>query len=110
VDAKPKRSQAQADKLRTALRESVLPALRMTQTDFARRLGVSRLTVSELLLEKRGLSPEIAARIGRLLNTTPESWLRMQEALDLWEVNQHPEKLAAIQPFKLGRGSYLARG
>jgi plasmid maintenance system antidote protein VapI len=45
-------------------------------------------------------SPEIAARIGRLLNTTPESWLRMQEALDLWEVNQHPEKLAAIQPIK----------
>jgi antitoxin HigA-1 len=82
------------------LREGVLPALRMTQTEFARRLGVSRLTVSELLLEKRGLSPEIAARIGRLLDTTPESWLRMQEALDLWQVNQHPEKLAAIQPIK----------
>ncbi len=82
------------------LREDVLLALRMTQTEFARRLEVSRLTVSELLLEKRGLSPEIAARIGRLLNTTPESWLRMQEALDLWKVNQHPEKLAAIQPIK----------
>jgi len=79
------------------LREDVLPA---TQTEFARRLGVSRLTVSELLLEKRGLSPEIAARIGRLLDTTPESWLRMQEALVLWQVNQHPEKLAAIQPIK----------
>ena len=46
------------------LREDVLPALRMTQTEFARRLGVSRLTVSELLLEKRGLSPEIAAGSG----------------------------------------------
>ena len=34
------------------LREDVLPALRMTQTEFARRLGVSRLTISELLLEK----------------------------------------------------------
>ena len=45
------------------LREDVLPTLRMTQTGFARRLGVSRLTVSELLLEKRGLSPEIAVRI-----------------------------------------------
>jgi len=59
------------------LREDVLPALRMTQTEFARRLGVSRLTVSELLLEKRRLSPEIAARIGWLINTTPESWLRI---------------------------------
>jgi addiction module HigA family antidote len=82
------------------LREDVLPALHMTQTEFARRLRVSRLTVSELLLEKRGLSPEIAARIARLLDTTPESWLRMQEALDLWKVNQYPEKLAAIEPIK----------
>ena len=82
------------------LREDMLPALGMTQTEFARRLGVSRLTVSELLLEKRSLSPEIAVRIGRLLNTTPESWLRMRGALDLWRVNQHPEKLAAIQPIK----------
>lgn len=83
------------------LKEDVLPALGMTQTELARRLGVSRLTVSELLLEKRGLSPEIAVRIGRLLNTSPESWLRMQEALDLWTVNQQPEKLAAIQPIKV---------
>ena len=78
------------------LREDVLPALHMTQTEFARRLRVSRLTVSELLLEKRGLSPEIAVRIGRLLNTTPESWLRMQEALDLWEVHQHPDRKSTV--------------
>lgn len=82
----------------TVLREDVLPALEMTQIEFAKRLGVSRLSVSELLLEKRGLSAEMATRLGKLLNTTPESWLRMQEALDLWEVRQHPEKFAAIKP------------
>ncbi len=82
------------------LREDVLPALGMTQTEFAQRLGVSRLTVSELLHEKRGMSPEMAARVGKLLNTTPESWLRMQQALDLWEVEQQPEKLAGIKPIK----------
>lgn len=80
------------------LREDVLPELGMTQTEFAKRLFVSRLTVSELLHEKRGLSPELAARIARLTNTTAESWLRMQEALDLWQVNQHPERLANIKP------------
>lgn len=82
------------------LREDVLPALEMTQTEFATRLGVSRLTVSELLLEKRGLSAEMAARIAKLLNTTPQSWLRMQEALDLWEVMQKPDRLASIKPIK----------
>lgn len=80
------------------LREDVLPALSMTQTEFARRLGVSRLTVSDLLLEKRTLSPDMAIRIGRLTNTTPESWLRMQEALDLWELRQDAERYKSIEP------------
>jgi addiction module HigA family antidote len=80
------------------LREDVLPELGMTQTELAGRLFVSRLTVSELLHEKRGLSPDMAARIARLTNTTPQSWLRMQEALDLWWVTQDPERLARIKP------------
>lgn len=65
-------------------REDVLPSLAITQTELAIRLGVSRLTVSELLHEKRGLSADLAIRIGKLTGTTPESWLRMQEACDLW--------------------------
>ncbi|TMH35074.1 MAG: HigA family addiction module antidote protein [Betaproteobacteria bacterium] len=80
------------------LRHDVLPALGMTQTEFAERLGVSRLSVSELLLEKRALSPEMAARVAKLLRTTPESWLRMQEAVDLWELAQHPERFADVKP------------
>lgn len=82
------------------LREDVLPALDMNQTEFARRLGVSRLTVSELLHEKRALSSELAARLGRLLDTTPESWLNMQAALDLWEIEQDPERLAGVEPIQ----------
>jgi len=80
------------------LREDVLPALHMTQTEFARRLGVSRLSVSELLLEKRGLSADMAIRLGRFTKTTPESWLRMQEAVDLWELEQDPKRYCHIEP------------
>ena len=79
------------------LREDVLPALKITQTELAQMLGVSRLSVSDLLHEKRSLSPEMAVRIGKLLDTSPESWLRMQEAVDLWTVNQEPAKFAGIQ-------------
>lgn len=82
------------------LREDVLPALSMTQTEFALRLGVSRLTVSKILHEKRSLTPAIAARIAKLLNTTADGWLRMQVALDLWAVQQNPKMLAVIKPIK----------
>jgi len=80
------------------LREDVLPALNMTQAELARRLGVSRLSVSELLHEKRALSPDMAIRIATLTNTTPESWLRMQQAVDLWELKQQPKRYRHIEP------------
>jgi antitoxin HigA-1 len=80
------------------LREDVLPSLGMTQTELAIRLDVSRLSVSELLHERRALSPEMAARLAKVLHGAPEIWLRMQAARDLWEIQQHPERLADVKP------------
>ena len=80
------------------LREDVLPALKMSQSELAKRLGVSRLSVSELLLEKRAMSPDMAVRIGRFTNTTPDSWLRMQSAIDLWELERDPKRYRHIEP------------
>ena len=80
------------------LRDDVLPALDMSQTEFARRLGVSRLSVSELLHGKRALSADMAVRIGRFTNTSAESWLRMQAAVDLWELERDPKRYRHIEP------------
>jgi len=90
------------------LREIVLPALGMTQTEFAALLDVSRLSVSELLHEKRALSPEMAVRIATVLNSSPESWLRMQEAVNLWEIRQQPARLAAVKPLSKSRLADMA--
>lgn len=79
------------------IREDVLPALGITQAQLANHLGVSRLSVSDILLEKRGVSAEMAIRIADAIGGTPESWLRMQEALDLWEANQKFVKNPAIK-------------
>ncbi len=67
------------------LREDVLPAAAITQTQLARLLGVSRRTVSQLIHEQRPVTTDMAHRLARVFRTTPESWLRMQEAVDLWE-------------------------
>jgi antitoxin HigA-1 len=79
------------------LREDALPALEITQGKFAELLGVSRLTVSQLLHEHRALSPDMAMRLEKLLGTSAESWLRMQESVDLWDARQQPERFATIR-------------
>ena len=79
------------------LREDVLPALEISQGAFAGLLGVSRLTVSQLLHEHRALSSDMAMRLEKLRGGSAESWLRMQEAVDLWEARQQPERFATIK-------------
>ncbi len=79
------------------LREDVLPSLGMTQSKLAELLCVSRLTVSQLLHEHRALSPDVAMRLERLLGTSAESWLRMQESVDLWKARQEPERFATVK-------------
>ncbi len=79
------------------LLEDVLPGIALPQSRFAELLGVSRLTVSQLLHGHRALSPDMAMRLEKLLGTSAESWLRMQEAVDLWEARQQPERFATIK-------------
>ena len=79
------------------LREDVVPALKITQGEFAKLLGVSRVTVSLVLNERRALSADFAMRLEKLLGASAESWLRMQEAVDLWEARQRPARFAAVK-------------
>jgi addiction module HigA family antidote len=67
------------------LREETLPAAGLTQTELAARLGVSRRTVHELIHERRPVTPDMAHRLARVFNTTPEFWLRLQQAVDIWD-------------------------
>lgn len=79
------------------LREDVLPGLDITQARLAELLGVSRITVSQILNEHRALTPDMAMFLEKLLGSGAESWLRMQEAVDLWDARQQPERFAAIK-------------
>jgi antitoxin HigA-1 len=80
------------------LREDVLPAFGMTQSEFAQRLDVSRLTASEIVNEKHPVSVDMAIRLGKLLGNGPGLWPRIQQALDVWELQrsggyEHIERL-----------------
>jgi antitoxin HigA-1 len=70
------------------LKEDVLTPLGLTVTEAAADLGVSRKALSELINEKASLSPDMAIRIAKATNTSPESWLNMQSKLNLWISDQ----------------------
>ncbi|MGM0432457.1 MAG: HigA family addiction module antitoxin [Spirochaetota bacterium] len=72
----------------TILKEDVLKPLGLTVTEASAALGVSRKTLSELIHEKASLSPDMAIRIAKATNTSPESWLNMQTNVDLWRSEQ----------------------
>jgi len=45
--------------------------------------------------QKAALSPEMALRIAKATNTSPESWLNMQTKINLWNALQHePENVS----------------
>lgn len=77
-------------------REDVLPALAITQGRMAELLGVSRVTLAQLLHEHRAVSGDMALRLEKLLGTSAESWLNMQQAVDLWEARQDMQRFAQV--------------
>jgi antitoxin HigA-1 len=60
----------------------------LSVTEFAKRLGVSRVALSRVVNGRAAVSAELAIRLAAALGGSAESWLNMQVAYDLW----HAEK------------------
>ena len=83
------------------LREEFLPDYGLTIAVFAKRLGVSRQTANELVHERRAVSPDMALRLARLFDTTPQYWLNLQRNVDLWDsLELRRDEIAAIEPIE----------
>jgi antitoxin HigA-1 len=72
------------------IRELCLQPLRISVTDAAKSLGVTRKALSELLNCKSGVSPSMALRLSIAFDTSPESWLNMQQQYDLYHARKNP--------------------
>jgi addiction module HigA family antidote len=81
------------------IREDVLPALGLSVSEAAPRLGISRQQLHRILAGTHPVTPEMALRIGRLAGNGPGIWLRLQQAHDLWYAEQRlHDELARIEP------------
>jgi addiction module HigA family antidote len=71
------------------LREDVLPALKIGKSDVASALGISRQHLYDILNEKKPVSPDVAARLGKAFGNGAGIWLRMQAAYDAWHAERN---------------------
>ncbi|MFA4918356.1 MAG: HigA family addiction module antitoxin [Thermodesulfovibrionales bacterium] len=82
------------------IREFCIEPLKLTVTEAAAFLGVTRKTLSTLLNGKSGISPEMAIRLSKVFGRTPEGWLKLQLQYDLWKTRKnmnirHLKRIAA---------------
>ena len=75
------------------LRELCLVPLKLTVTEAAASLDVSRNTLSAILNGRAGISPEMAIRLSIAFDTTAESWLQQQMHYDLWRAERSRKQL-----------------
>lgn len=65
------------------LREEFMEPLGLSQNTLARALGVSRRRVNQILNERRAISADIAMRLARFFEMSPEFWMGLQNDYDL---------------------------
>ena len=76
------------------VRRQCLEPLGLTVTRAAEGLGVTRQALSELLNGRTGVSVAMAIRLSKAFGSTPEPWLGMQMAYDLWQARTRAGEIA----------------
>jgi addiction module HigA family antidote len=86
------------------LLEEFLKPMRITQSEFAVRLGVSFPRLNEIVKGRRGVTPDTALRLAKVLGMSAEFWLGLQLDWDLWNAMQSKQysEIERLQPVKHG--------
>ncbi|KPA12880.1 XRE family transcriptional regulator [Candidatus Magnetomorum sp. HK-1] len=82
----------------TIIKKDYLEPLSITIKDMSTILGISRKTLSKIINGKGSISPEMAFRLSRAFDTTPELWMNLQNNYDLWIVENTSQTWQFVQP------------
>jgi addiction module HigA family antidote len=81
------------------IKEDYLLPLSITIKDMAENLGVSRKTLSKIINERGAIRPDMALRLSRAFETTPDFWLNLQKNFDLWQAEKKSLEWKKVKPF-----------
>jgi addiction module HigA family antidote len=70
------------------LLQEFLEPMNLSQVELAHRMGVPVQRVNTLINGKRDMTAETAILLSRALKTTPEFWMNLQDAYDLYEAQE----------------------
>ncbi|AMS31495.1 MAG: HigA family addiction module antitoxin [Betaproteobacteria bacterium] len=84
------------------LRDGVFTDSQVSVTEFASRIGVTRVALSRVLNGKAGISADMALRLAAALGGSGQSWLHMQANFDLWNAEKSLKKVVSkIKPLEV---------
>ena len=81
------------------IKEDYLLPLSTSIKDMAATLGVSRKTLSKIINERGTITPDMALRLSRAFDTTPDFWLNLQKNYDLWQAETGSQEWKKVKPF-----------
>ncbi len=79
------------------LKRHYIEFFKLIFSEIANNIGVSRKTISKIGNEKGSITPDMALRLSKAFNTTPELWLNMQINYDLWVAEKKSEGFTRIK-------------
>jgi addiction module HigA family antidote len=84
------------------LREEFMLPLGLSANRLGQLIGVPHNRISEMVKERRGVTPDTALRLARLFSTTPEFWLNLQRDHDLSKARAEIGGQVQVQVHPLG--------
>jgi addiction module HigA family antidote len=76
-----------------SVRHDCLEPLGLSVTEAAKKLGVSRKQLSDVVNGRSGISPEMAIRLDKAFGGGAETWFRLQAAFDLAQAMRHADQI-----------------
>jgi len=79
------------------LKRHYMEPLSLTVSEVAVILGVTRKTLSKIVNERGAVTPDMALRLSKAFQTTPELWLNLQRNCDLWQASHKSDDWKMVE-------------